>query len=268
MSTKDKEVLAALVSLGIQKEFADINVSEYWIYKYCKNELNENERQQVENLLAHSSEYYGLWLEVNEAIALTEAQSKQSASDTALLSRLSSWLDDVMGFGGIGKLALGGASLMCVAIVTFQLIKPSMPEKVTGVPYPMTANDVTQEAFKRLPALQNKWPGALLDGAALVIKQRNPPAPEWDRLLQREITDCKEESCSEIETRQFLSGKMLTEMYVSCASEQKLTTESYNNFRAMRNSNWWPKVHRGYLSSSNACKEVVRVFGDVVVYFN
>ncbi|MBE1299689.1 MAG: hypothetical protein GJ680_07265 [Alteromonadaceae bacterium] len=267
MSANDKEVLAALVSLGIQKEYADINVSEYWIYKYCKNELNENEKQKVENLLAHSSEYYSLWLEVNEAIALTETQSKQSASDMTLLSRLRSCLDNVTGFDGISKLALGGASLMCVAIVTFQLIKPSMLKEDMGLPYP-TANDVTQDTFKRFTGLQNKWPNALLDGVAFAVKAHAPTAPEWDRLLKMEIADCTEESCTAIETRQFSYGKMLAEMYISCASEKRLTTESYNNFRAMRNSNWWPKEYRGYLSSSNVCKEVVRIFSDVVVNLN
>lgn len=268
MSANDKEVLAALVSLGIQKEYADINVSEYWIYKYCKNELNENEKQQVENLLAHSSEYYGLWLEVNEAIALTETQSEQSASDMSLSSRLRSWLDNLMDFDGIGKLALGGTSLMCVAIVTFQLIKPSMLKQDMGLPYPVTANDVTQDTFKRFAGLQNKWPNALLDGVAFAVKEHAPTAPEWDRLLKMETTDCSEESCTAIEKRQFSYGKMLTEMYVTCTSEKKLATESYNNFRAMRNINWWPKDYRGYLSSSNVCKEVVRIFSDVVVNLN
>ncbi len=74
-SVKPEQAFAAFISLALRKQQPDASLSEYWLVKYCNDEVSAQQREQIEKVLAGSDELFTQWLETKQAIAMTNTSA-------------------------------------------------------------------------------------------------------------------------------------------------------------------------------------------------
>ncbi len=221
-SVKPEQAFAAFISLALRKQQPDASLSEYWLVKYCNDEVSAQQREQIEKVLAGSDELFTQWLETKQAIAMTNTsaasqKARNRQQSNSFFANLVGWFKRQSLVVNAGLSSAIAASLI-VAVVgiqpnTFSSDLDSLTPKTVNYPFiPREQN------LKSLKIQSSSWPMHFQSGINNGIKNYVLNADEWQLTEYSQEYNCNQGVCSALENRQFHAGNLIVESYLLCNS--------------------------------------------------
>lgn len=262
-SVKPEQAFAAFISLALRKQQPDASLSEYWLTKYCNNEVDTQQREQIEKVLASSDDLFTLWLETKQAIAVTNTtiapQKKQNRlHNSSLIGQVVDWFKRQSLAVNAGLSSAVAASFI-IAVVGLQ---PNTSDNLSdvlsakNVNYPFIPRDQNIKSLKIQPS---SWPEHFRSGINNGIKNYVLNVEEWQLTEYSQDYNCNQGSCTALENRQFHAGNLVVESYLLCNT---LTTDKKpvqliqtEKLLARYAASFWWKIEKTNLKNkANICE--------------
>jgi hypothetical protein len=221
-TVKPEEAFTAFISLALRKQKTGVFLSEYWLARYCTNEITEQQRSQIETALAVSDDLFTQWLEIKQAIAVTNVAHtfvKQPEKASTLIDVVKNWL--VRSSAGMKAGISSAVAAGLVGVVV--MLQPSTPFDDSYVitaqylSFPYSKNDTRVKSFGKKV---NKWPIHFYSGINSSIKSHVINVEEWSVSNSLIEPDCNIGDCSALELRQFHAGKLIFKSYLLCRMQE------------------------------------------------
>jgi hypothetical protein len=218
-----RDSFVVLISLALQKQKFDSDVSDYWLTKYCTNELNQNDTKQFELALASSNELFSKWLEVKndidthmlsmpQAIQLPQKRQVKKQSWLAAFSAWKIW---------------SGLSLAGVFALAVLLIQPWNKSTLAQIQPGHFIAQSSQMKSLNIPTNAVLKSSSFLAGVNYTITKFVLNTEDWPRFVIMDIHKCESVPCSKKDNMKFQLAIKLVESHLYCLSEDVKVPKAY-----------------------------------------